>query len=356
MLKNSLKRFFLDKHILIRFAAIMLPLIVLVFTLIQPALARTTYIINDGDRITVHSSVISDPTSILDHAGYTLEKTDRVVTQETDGVSEITIYRTQNIEIYNCGELVTAISHGETVQELLSRLDIQITPDTTVSVDLDESTYDGMVIDVNKDISQIETYSSVIPYVTIHVNDATLPIGEEKLVTEGCNGEEVFTAMVHYHNGHEIDRDVQSSIITVEPINKIIAVGVMEYQPEPQPPVVEAYDSTGGCIELPTGEVLTYTAKLEVMGTAYTCEGGWSDGITATGTEARVGEIAVDPSVIPLGTRVFIRSTDGEYIYGIATAEDTGNLIIGYRIDLYMDTEAECFEFGYRPCEVYILG
>ena len=70
----------------------------------------------------------------------------------------------------------------------------------------------------------------------------------------------------------------------------------------------------------------------------------------------KVGSVAVDPSVIPLGTRMYIVSTDGEYIYGIATAEDIGAGVDGARVDLYMDTTAECWVFGYRACDVYILG
>ena len=65
-----------------------------------------------------------------------------------------------------------------------------------------------------------------------------------------------------------------------------------------------------------------------MLATAYSLD-GWpeSDGITATGTQARYGEIAVDPEVIPLGTRMYIVSEDGQVVYGIATAEDTGSLI-----------------------------
>ena len=65
--------------------------------------------------------------------------------------------------------------------------------------------------------------------------------------------------------------------------------------------------------------------------------------------------IAVDPRVIPLGTKMYVVSTDGEYVYGYCTAEDTGGLIKGYRLDLYFDTIEECYGFGARNCIVYIL-
>ena len=77
---------------------------------------------------------------------------------------------------------------------------------------------------------------------------------------------------------------------------------------------------------------------------------------TAIGTLCRVGAIAVDPTVIPYGTRMYIVSDDGRYIYGIAVAEDCGKSIKGDRIDLYFDTDDECWTFGIRSCTVYFLG
>ena len=77
--------------------------------------------------------------------------------------------------------------------------------------------------------------------------------------------------------------------------------------------------------------------------------------ITATGTKARVGAIAVDPKVIPYGTKMFIVTEDGQYVYGEATAEDCGGLIKGNRIDLFFDTVEECYAFGARMCQVYFL-
>ena len=67
------------------------------------------------------------------------------------------------------------------------------------------------------------------------------------------------------------------------------------------------------------------------------------------GTLARYGVVAVDPNVIPLGTRVFIPG------YGVAIAEDTGGDILGNRIDLCMEDYNACMIFGRRTVPVYIL-
>ncbi|MBI4277169.1 MAG: G5 domain-containing protein [Armatimonadetes bacterium] len=77
--------------------------------------------------------------------------------------------------------------------------------------------------------------------------------------------------------------------------------------------------------------------------------GGGVNHITAIGTRARRGVVAVDPRVIPLKSRLFIEG------YGFAVAEDTGGSIKGQRIDLCFDTYREAIKFGRRQVRVYIL-
>ena len=91
----------------------------------------------------------------------------------------------------------------------------------------------------------------------------------------------------------------------------------------------------------PTQQLITYT----MIATAYTHTGYR----TATGTWPSRGTIAVDPEVIPLGTRLYV---DG---YGEGVAVDTGGLIKGARIDVFMETKDEATLWGKRPVEVRII-
>jgi 3D (Asp-Asp-Asp) domain-containing protein len=79
---------------------------------------------------------------------------------------------------------------------------------------------------------------------------------------------------------------------------------------------------------------------------AYAYSGG---GTTASGKKAQVGLVAVDPRVIELGTWLYVED------YGLCQAADTGGAIKGNKIDLYMDSTSECFEWGVRDKNVYIL-
>lgn len=83
----------------------------------------------------------------------------------------------------------------------------------------------------------------------------------------------------------------------------------------------------------------------EMEATAYT----WTGFPTASGVYPQVGMVAVDTEIIPLGTQLYVEG------YGPAIAADTGGDIVGDRIDLYMDTDAECWEFGRRDVRVKII-
>ncbi|MCQ6282293.1 LysM peptidoglycan-binding and 3D domain-containing protein [Bacillus sp. EB600] len=94
--------------------------------------------------------------------------------------------------------------------------------------------------------------------------------------------------------------------------------------------------------------------EITVKATAYTasCEG--CSGITRTGVNLKANPdakvISVDPSVIPLGSKVFVEG------YGEATAADTGGAIKGNRIDVYMPSESEALQFGAKEIRVKILN
>lgn len=396
---RRIKRFSSKKNeFLFRTAAILLPLISIVLLLSQTAFAQNTYVITDGERIVIHTSSATDPAEVLDEAGLTLGSDDTYTTQGGDGVSEITVRRNLTILIDNCGKELTLEASAGTVKALLEQLDIMPDENSTVSVALDAPLYDGMEIAITRTILSTETYTKAIPYETTYYEDDTLPIGTQAVISEGRNGEMICTAEVTYRNGVETNRNVIKQILNRQATPRIIAIGTAdpladidfsqfdvsdsndtvaeeyppeqttpeeEFEPEDEDPVEENepadeeidYPIIGeNTITTASGEVLTYTHTMTVEATAYTKTDAGCDDWTATGTLARYGAIAVDPSVIPYGTRMYIVSTDGQVVYGYATAEDCGGAINGARVDLYYDTTAECYQFGRRDCIIYFLA
>lgn len=322
----------------------------LILLLAQPAFAKNTYVITDGDRVFTYTTSATDPRQVLGEAGLELDENDTYTTQPGTGGQEITVRRNQTIYINYYGEEMTATSYGETVAELLDRLNLSLGENDTVSWPLSDETYDGMSLRVESIIHQEQTYTETIPHTTSCYQDPSLPEGMEVVIVEGSDGELLCTATVTYVNGQEKYRTVLTETLTRSPVEEVIALGTglaTSCPTDADMPII-----TDDMIILPTGEVLTYVGCTDGRATAY-----YNQGTTATGTVAQEGVVAVDPSFIPHGTRMFIITNDGEYVYGIAAAEDAGDgNIIGNRIDLWFPTREECIQFGYRDCTIYFLG
>ncbi len=222
----------------------------------------------------------------------------------------------------------------------------------------------------------------VIPYQTIYVEDPTLEKGVEEVETEGETGLRRSTTELVLHNGAEVSRQEVGTVVLREPVDRVIRVGTYVPPAKSQPAQSQSsaaassastttaantpsgssrnflssvtIDEVNKTITTPSGEVFSYSSVMTGEATAYSCEGN-PNATTATGTKARVGAVAVDPSVIPLGTRMFIMLSDGSLIYGYCVAEDTGGAVKGNIIDLYMNTIADCSLVGRSACTVYFL-
>lgn len=348
---RALKHFAIKRKVLlIRISAILFPMLFAVLLLSQTAFAKNTYVITDGSRVITYTTFATDPMKVLGEAGLELDEDDTYTTQPGIGGSEITIQRSQTILINYHGEQMTAASFGETVQQLLTRLNISLDSTDVTSQKLDKKTYDGMSLRIDQILHQEQTYTSTISHGISYCYDASLPLGMEEVITRGIDGEMLCKAMVTYVNGVETSRNVLTQSVSKSPVDEVIAIGTGmagETFADNGMPVI-----TEDKIYLPTGEVLSYTHSIDGRASAY-----YNRGTTATGTEARPGVAAVDPSFVPYGTRMFIVTKDGAYVYGIACAEDAGDTnIVGSRIDLWYPTYEECIQFGNREITIYILG
>ncbi|MGM9523925.1 MAG: 3D domain-containing protein [Faecousia sp.] len=341
----------------------------------QAVFAQNNYVITDGDHVTVHKSYSTDPDVVLDEAGIELSEEDTYTTTYNDGVGRIDIQRMQMVTVIHRGERSVIGTYGETVSALLGRLNITLGANDLLSCERDSLTYDGMIVEIVHKEIEIEEYDETISYQTNYFEDPELAAGEELVLIEGVDGVVHYKTQIVYENGKEVSREIIDETVVTEMVTRLVVKGpervITEQPDEPDHRVPETIgvipekDSdpvkTGategianGTITTVSGTTYTYTDVLTVTATAYSCEG--YTGYTYSGTVARVGAIAVDPNYIPLGTKMYIVSNDGQYVYGYCTAEDTGGGIKGYKVDLYFDTIDECWEFGVRTCTVYILA
>lgn len=351
----------------------------------QTVFAQTSYIITDGDRVTVHRSYSSDPYEVLTEAGIELEEEDTYETGYADGMNQITVRRMQMVTVINRGAQSVIGTYGETTGSLLARMGITPGTGDTLSCSSETQTYDGMTIELVHTETRIEEEDTTVPYPVNYYEDPDLEPGAEIVLVAGQNGLTHVKSEVTYRNGKEVSRTVVQETVQTKPVTQLVIRGVdrtiMEQPADPEPAEQEApaassgtasgssssgssssggsrYDGSaetdGNVIMTSSGESYTYVDVMTCSATAYTCEG--YVGHTYSGTLARVGAIAVDPTVIPLGTKMYVVSNDGQYVYGYCVAEDIGGGIKGNKIDLYFDTYAECWDFGVRMCTVYILG
>ena len=330
---------------------LVLILLISITSMLRQKVFATTYVINDGDRVMTYTTMATDPAEILDRAGVALEEHDTYTTDAEGGEATITVSRGQRVTVHDRGKTVMVTSYGETVGQLLQRLGMELTDEDVLSHDQLEGTFDGMELSINRIITRRETFSAAVSHETQYCADASLPVGAEKVLIPGRDGELLRTADVTYTNGTETHRRILSETVLRKPVPETVAVGSGDWSTEEAVPVIR-----DGYILLPTGELLTYTHTDTVEATAYTHTDKGCDLVTSTGTTVRWGTVAVDPTRIPYGTRMFIMANDGSYVYGIATAEDCGGDIKGDRMDLYYPTFQECIQFGRRVCTIYFLG
>ena len=200
-----------------------------------------------------------------------------------------------------------------------------------ISEDLDASLEDGMEIEVKQIEKKTIRETEEIPYDTIIKKDKTLLKGKTKVSQKGKKGMKELVYEVVYEDGQPISKILLEENIVTKAKNKIIKKGTKEKEKTESKKKSTSKNSLG--------------KKITVSATAYS-----GDGITATGTVPRWGTIAVDPTIIPYGTKVYIPQFDEYFI-----AEDCGGGIKGNKIDIFMNSESQCDNWGKRSIDIYIV-
>ncbi|MGB3570344.1 MAG: LysM peptidoglycan-binding domain-containing protein [Priestia megaterium] len=139
-------------------------------------------------------------------------------------------------------------------------------------------------------------------------------------------------------------------------INQVLQVGgqaAAQAKPSTPATTVPSTPSTSTPAPAPVQESKSVSKEITVEATAYTAYCAGCSGITATGIDLRSNPnrkvIAVDPRVIPLGSRVYVEG------YGEAIAGDTGGAIKGTRVDLFMASQSSALNWGRKTVKLQIL-
>ena len=275
-----------------------------------------------------------------------------IFTGAENGETDMMLEAGEKVTIWQDGGVQYATGRaGETVSALLQREGISVGPQDMVRVIL----ADGAVyLDIASDFTYYETVAEDASYTTVFTEDYTIPKGETRITQQGQEGQRDVTYKVVYDDGAMISRE---AVIEGDSsaVDQIASVGTMVTEAQSGDTIAEVVrnDDGSGYLLLNSGDSLHFTDSMNVKCTAYTTGEPGVGTITYTGTTVHVGVVAVDKSVISLGSKMFITTTDGSYTYGMASAEDTG--VYGHNVDLYMNNLDECDQFGRRSSVVYFL-
>lgn len=255
-------------------------------------------------------------------------------------------------------ETVYSVRKG-TLRSILFGLGIKTDDDDTVSLDLDSYIDSDTTVEIEYIEYVTETKTEAIPYGNDVVYSDEYDTNTS-FVTSGKAGTKTVTTSVKYVNGVAVETTVIDEAVTEYAIDKTTVYGTSAPQyagsgsvKADSVPCISTLDAPDDLLLDANGKPIKYSSKTTLRATAYTHTGNK----TSTGVYPQPGHVAVDPDEIPYGTKMYIVSADGKYVYGYAIAADTGGFIYGNRadVDLFLDSEEQCVKFGRRDIVVYFV-
>lgn len=304
-------------------------------------------IVVDG-RIEHVRTASSDVSGLLSQTHITLADGDVVTprdnTEVTDGMI-VVVRHAVPVTVVLGEQVIDVRVVGTTVSDALVAAGADPTVDPTVTPSLDTKLVAGMRITAADSFARVTTEEIAVPFETESHPDASLPKGTVRVIMSGAEGTRLRISRVMVEQGVESTPVVTAEKLVSAPVKQVVAVGTAPViRPTRQLAVARARTARQVAKEPTAGR------RIRLNSTAYSgIEPGAGGPGTATGHKAERGVVAVDPDVIPLGTRLYIPG------YGYAIAYDTGGDIKGKRIDLCFDSMAEVNAWGVRPIVAIIL-
>ncbi len=299
------------------------------------AATQRTITIVDGDATAVFKTTKNTVGEVLAQAGITLSYCDLLSTDLSTPVENASVVEITRAKEYTVLDgtngTYTLLSPYTDVNQILAQHNVPLNPDDVV-------TLSGTTITLTRVVRSQEIINEPILFNTVYEDDSTILKGTEVVAQEGQNGNEDVVYHYIYTNGQYTGKERISSVVIKQPVDKIVKVGT----------------KLGGSGNAPANYKKVITCRATAYDGSYETLGKHNPR-TALGRVPTVGTVAVDPRVIPLGTKLYIETVDGSYVYGYSFAGDTGGSIKGNRVDLFMGSRREALNFGSRKVNVYVL-
>lgn len=305
--------------------------------------------ITDGENVKCILTTDENLDDIFKNNDYTIGDDDIV---EFDGfqddVGEVSIIRAFNVKVTCDGQTKEIPIARGTVSDVLTKGNIIVNDDDLLNIGLTEQANANTDIIIQRVTYEQITTESAIAFETTQVMNPNLAKSSQVVTTEGQDGVLQTITKNTYTDGVQTATSIEAQTVTKEPVGQVITVGTARRTPVSQnAPETLTLDANG----VPT----SYSKVLTGKSAAYSAPAGAR---TASGRVAKVGNVAVNPNVIPYGTKLYITSTNGQRVYGYAIAADTGGALASGRImvDLFFDSYQASCNWGIQQVNIYILN
>ncbi len=292
-----------------------------------------------------------EPHSVAAEVGYDMEGVETIL--HTEGTPQtldlVTVDYAFAVDITADGESSTVYTHEMSVQDLLSEYDIELTGDDFTEPAAETMLMAESAIELFRVTYEQEAITDVIEHETINRYSSLMNRRADRpaILVEGMDGEGTLTYEHKYINGERVETTLIDEELVAQPIAEVI----LNYGTEPVSPLTEGFENYPIVDGVPTN----YKSVI-VNGIAtgyYSARGMGSSGIGLF-----YGSCAVNPNVIPYGSKLYIASSEGDsFVYGYAIATDTGTALMEgiIDVDLFYETYTESAINGKRIVNIYIL-
>lgn len=302
--------------------------------------------IRDEGQPTIKYTCSNDMQKVLDGHELVLLSNDVVQTLGFQGkYAEVNIIRSFPVEITADGKTIRMSATTETTEELLKKAGITYDSNDILSLPLEKTLMEGDNIVLQRVDYVTRTVEQAIPYETITKENSLITVGRTRVIQAGRSGRKILTYIDRTIDGVVQQEELIGEDILSLPVTQEILVGAAK-------PVSEL--NFGISLDS-SGKPVRYKRVIEnAIATGYSAgDGAWG----ASGMNLSAGYVAVNPREIPYGSKLYITSADGRFIYGCAIAADTGTSLMNNEIDvdLFYDTYLESCLNGKKAVNIYVL-
>lgn len=330
-------------------AIVLIPFVVLIAAGIILLNLKHVKVTAAGKTIEV-STFSSDPAKILKDNDITTSQYDKITFSGFENNNgAIKVIAAFKVSVTADKKTVSTMIAEGTVSDVLKKLKVTVGTEDIVSAPLDSAVTANQTVTVQRVTYSTKTTFKPIAFTTEKQTSASLKKGVEKLISEGKEGQTTVSTKVKYIDGVATDKQTVSETVTKKPVSRKVLAGTAASTP------VSKLTGQSSLKLNSKGVPENYTRCITGTATGYS---GGTGTRTASGRHAGVGYVAVDPSVIPYGTKLYIMSPGGSFVYGYAIAADTGDFVnngSGILTDLYFASNSQCERFGARTVKIYVL-